>query len=144
MLSGLLSKMRGAAGKAQAQLTKVDDLERIALAAGGAMFADGKCEDSEYEAACNVIEGRFAGTFTRAQIEAALNKAVKIFEGGKFSGRRAVMAAMANIESSEEGEAIFAAVLDVADASGGIGESEMPYIRELATKLRVNLAAYGL
>ena len=37
MLSGLLSKMRGAAGKAQAQLTKVDDLERIALAAGGAI-----------------------------------------------------------------------------------------------------------
>jgi tellurite resistance protein len=144
LLGNLLQKARAAAGKATAQLNKVDDLERICLAAGGAMFADGKCEDKEYEAACSVIEGRFNGTFSRAQIEAALNKAVKVFEGGKFSGRRAVFSAMTQVESSEEGEAIFAAVLDVADSSGGIGEEEMPYIKELASKLRVNPASYGL
>lgn len=144
MLGSILQRARDIASKGAAQLTKVDDLERICLAAGGAMFADGKCEDAEFDAAMKVIEGRFNGVFSRTQIEAALQKAVRTFEGGKFSGRRAVFAAMANVENKDEGEAIFAVVLDVADSSGGIGEDEMPYITELAKKLRVDPAAYGI
>ena len=143
-LSGLIGKAKQSGGKAHAALTKQDDLERICLAAGGAMFADGSCEDSEYSAAGNVIEGRFKGVFTRTQIDQALDKAVKLFEGGKFSGRRAVFAALQQVESTDEGEAIFAAVLDVCDSAGGIGESEMGYIKEIASKLRVNPATYGL
>lgn len=144
IFGNLIGRAKQAHGRAQAQLTKLDDLERICLAAGGAMFADGKCEESEYTAAANVIEGRFKGTFTRQQVEQSLDKAVRVFEGGKFSGRRAVFAALQQVENSDEGEAIFAAVLDVCDSAGGIGDGEMAYIKEMAGKLRVNAAAYGL
>jgi hypothetical protein len=55
-----------------------------------------------------------------------------------------VFTAMAQVENKEEGEAIFAVVLDVCDAAGGIGDDEMPYVKELAKKLRVDVASYGL
>lgn len=144
LLSGIMGKARETARRASAQLNKVDDLERIALAAAGAIFADGKAEDSEFDAAANTIKGYFGGVFSDAQVNAALRKATTVFEGGRFSGRRAVFEAMKAVETPAEGEAIFAVVLDVCDVAGGIGDTEMAYIKELATKLRVSPAAYGL
>lgn len=144
LFGNLMEKARSAGERASAQLTKADDLERIALAVAGAMAADGKFEDAEYNTAANVLEARFKGAFSRTQIEKALDKGVKAFEGSKFSGRRTVFAAMEAVENSDEGEAIFAAVLDVCDASGGIGDEEMTYIKTLGQKLRVSLSQYGL
>lgn len=144
IFGSIMEKARSAQSRAQAQLTKADDLERVALACAGAMAADGNMDDAEYGAAATTMEGIFKGAFTKQQVEKALDKAVKVFEGGKFSGRRAVFAAMEQVESGDEGEAIFAAVLDVCDKSGGIGDDEMGYIKTLAQKLRVNPAAYGL
>lgn len=140
MFGKLLNKARELGGAAHAQLTKVDDLRRFALAAAGAMAADGKMESKEFDIAARVGEARFP-VFRRPQIEAALTDAVKVYEGGRFSAKRQTMAQLAQVETPEEAEAIAAAVLDICD-QGGIGEDEMPYIEEVFAALRVDLKKY--
>jgi tellurite resistance protein len=139
MFGDLLQKAREMRSKAGAQFTKIDDLERLCVAAAGAMAADGVMEHKEFDMALKVISDRFP-VFSAQQVETALSKATRRFEsGGKFSNQRAVLRELKGVENHEEAEAIFYAVVDICDASGGIGEAEKPYIRDMAEALRVQV-----
>lgn len=115
-----------------------DNLRRAIYVAMAASAIDGTISKAEIESGHTLIMRTFGDKFDTRLVERRFNEAKDMFEEGPISSRREVMRACREIESPEEGEALFSLACDVCGKDGGLGPEEEKWLRDwLAPKLGV-------
>jgi tellurite resistance protein TerB len=145
---GLLRKKGAAAREAAEKMGKKDLVEAICAACVLVSAADGDIEESELAAMQSIIENHDAVALFRGEIPGILDKyKKKIMVNGKvsISGKVALMREIADVKAdAKEKEDVFAVAVDIAGADGEIEPAEKTVLKDIANKLNINTADYGI
>lgn len=132
-----------------ASIKRIENKSAFQAAVASAVWvaaADGSIDDDELDLLEKLIKGNEKlGNFA-SDIDAEMGKWVSAFTGG--GKRSAMLQVNALLESIKDDKAaaeqVLVTVIDVADADNEIEESEAAVVRQVASKLGLNPANYGL
>jgi tellurite resistance protein TerB len=135
-------------GEAKAQLNKLQNKDLMEATIGAALLvsaADGKIEDEELLKLQEIIEALPTMSHFGSEIGQTIDRLSKLLKAGFVMGKVQIMREIADCKHSEqEAEDVLVTAITIASADGEVEPQEAEIIKEVAKKLGLNPANYGL
>lgn len=141
--------MFGFGKKAKAAVAALNKNEHrplmMAIVAGGVLVAaaDGNIEDSELNTLSAVIQNSPTLRDFGAEASDAMNGFIRTITAAPTTGKLEVLRAIEAVRSDRtDAQTVMAAVIDIANANGGVEEKEQAVLTRIANVLGMNLSDF--
>lgn len=146
---GLAKKFFGKnTAEARQNLKKLENKDLMEATIGAALLvaaADGKIEDEEVVKLQEIVEALPSMAHFGSEIGATVDRFTRQLKAGFVLGKVQIMREIADCKhSDQEAEDVLVTAITIASADGEVEPQEAEIIKEVARKLGLNPANYGL
>lgn len=146
---GFAKKLLGKnTAEARNNLKKLENKDLMEATIGAALLvaaADGKIEDEEVVKLQEIVEALPSMSHFGSEIGATVDRFTRQLKAGFVLGKVQIMREIADCKhSDQEAEDVLVTAITIASADGEVEPQEAEIIKEIARKLGLNPANYGL
>lgn len=146
---GFAKKLLGKnTAEARQNLKKLENKDLMEATIGAALLvsaADGKIEDEEIVKLQEIVEALPSMSHFGSEIGSTIDRFTRQLKAGFILGKVQIMREIADCKhSDQEAEDVLVTAITIASADGEIEPQEAEIIKEVARKLGLNPANYGL
>ena len=146
---GFAKKLLGKnTAEARQNLKKLENKDLMEATIGAALLvsaADGKIEDEEIVKLQEIVEALPSMSHFGSEIGSTIDRFTRQLKAGFILGKVQIMREIADCKhSDQEAEDVLVTAIPIASADGKIEPQEAEIIKEVARKLGLNPANYGL
>jgi tellurite resistance protein TerB len=143
---GIFNDLFSKAKNAGKKITNKNLMEAIVAGAMLVAAADGDIEDSELSKLEKLLKNNDAlSGFSPAEIGAVMTRYAGLLETSFIVGRRSMLKEIEDIaHDADQAEEVFVNMVAIAEADGEIEPAELKVLKDVAQRLRINIAEYGL